>query len=135
MSQGTEGPLDLGVVGATQGEPDDEPRRAHSGRWVWTAVAAAFVAGGGLGLIVADARDDAAAYADVRLVSGAILSLTERADDDSPGRIEVSVLNLGEHEVEILGLEPEGVAVRPGEEAAEPVPAPPGEWVTASQSG
>ncbi|WP_053202274.1 hypothetical protein [Jiangella muralis] len=135
MRQGDDGPLDLGVVGATPDEPDDEPRRGHSGRQVWAAVAAAFVIGGGLGLFVADAREEAAAYTEVRLVSGALQAIPDRADEASPGRIELSLLNLGEHAVEILGLELPGMTVRPDEEPAGPVAAPPGEWVSVSQGG
>ena len=138
MKQGEEAPLDLGVVGAVDqpepAEPDPGPRQP-AGRWRWVVVALAFVTGGVLGLVVADSRDDAAGYADVRLVSGSVTNVSERADDESPGRLQLSVLNIGEHEVEILGLEPYGTAVVPGEEAAAPVQAPPGEWVTASQDG
>lgn len=135
MEHGDQGPLDLGVVGETPDEPDDEPRGGPSGRRVWTAVAAAFVVGAGLGLFVADARDDAASYSDVRLASGALQALPDRANEESPGRIELSLLNLGEHEVEILGMELPGMSVRADEERAEPVTASPGEWVTASQGG
>ncbi len=138
MRQGDEAPLDLGVMGRAdepqEAEPERGPRQS-SNRWRWAGVAPAFVAGGVLGAVIADTRDDAAAYADVRLVSGMVTNVSERADEESPGRIELSVLNLGEHEVEILGLEPHGAAVQPGEEALVPVPAPPGEWVTARQNG
>ncbi|SDU71042.1 hypothetical protein [Jiangella alkaliphila] len=129
-------PLDLGVVGGPESaaEPPERPRQS-SNRWRWAGVALAFVAGGVLGLVVADTRDDAAGYADVRLVSGSVTNVTERADEESPGRLQLSVLNIGDHEVEILGLEPYGTTVVPGEEAAEPLAAPPGEWVTASQGG
>lgn len=133
-------PLDLGVMGRPEQPPEPEPspepspdRRA--GRWRWAALVLAFVVGGGLGLVVADAREDAASYADVRLVSGALQGIPDRADEESPGRIELSLLNLGDREVEILGLELPGMSVRPDEEPAEPVAAPPGEWVTVSQDG
>ncbi|PZF82636.1 hypothetical protein [Jiangella anatolica] len=128
-------PLDLGVVGAPPDEPDEEPPRGRGGWRVWTAIAAAFVLGGGLGLFVADAREDAASYSDVRLVSGALQAIPDRADEESPGRIQLSLLNLGEHEVEILGLELPGMTVRPDDEPSAPVAAPPGEWVSAGQDG
>ncbi|SDU71034.1 hypothetical protein [Jiangella alkaliphila] len=136
MRHGDEAPLDLGVVGAVdQLEPAEAPSREGSGRWRWAFLALAFVAGGVLGLVVADSRDDAAAYADVRLVSGMVMSSYGQADEVLPSQIEVTVLNLGEHEVEILGLQPHGTTVEPGAEEEEPLTAPPGEWVTARQDG
>ncbi|RIQ20807.1 hypothetical protein [Jiangella rhizosphaerae] len=137
MRQGDDAPLDLGVVGTADEPATDEPGEPPpgSGRWRWAVPAATFAVGGALGLVVADTRDDAAGYADVRLVSGAIHGLSDRHDEDSPGRIELSILNLGEHEVEILGLEPAGMTVHPDTEPADPVAAPPGEWVTALQDG
>ena len=66
MRQPDEAPLDLDAEPAR-----DEPRRAVP-PWLWVLVAAAFVAGGALGLVVADTRDDAAGLSDVRLVSGLV---------------------------------------------------------------
>lgn len=133
MRHEDEAPLDLGVLGAETGEPP-EPRPERARRW-WWVVAAAFVAGGAVGLVVAESRDDAAAYADVRLVSGAVRGLSDHADETVPGFVELTLLNIGEHEIEILGLEPAGMAVVADDEPGEPVPAPPGEWVTARQDG
>ncbi|WP_116950827.1 hypothetical protein [Jiangella endophytica] len=139
MTDGDE-PLDLGVVRGGQdreppADPGDRPGRPgkRSALRRWAAVAAAFVVGGVLGLVVADARDDAAGYADVRLVGGAIQGMSDHADETAPGFLEISLLNLGEHEVEILGLEPHGMTVAAADEPAEPLRAPPGEWVTARQ--
>lgn len=72
---------------------------------------------------------------DVRLVGGLVHDFSMTADESAPGHIRLNLLNLGEHEVEILGLEPPGMTVRSGEEPADPLPAPPGEWVTAAQTG
>ncbi|WP_116950826.1 hypothetical protein [Jiangella endophytica] len=134
MTQGDE-PLDLGVVGIDDDPAPDEPPRGP-GRWRWTIVPlATFAAGGVLGLVVADTRGEAAEYADVRLVGGAVQSVSGWSEPDAPGRIELDLFNIGEHEVEILGLEPAGMTLDPGVEPAEPVPAPPGAWVTAGQDG
>lgn len=129
MKQPDEAPLDLDAE-----PPRDEPRRAVP-PWLWVLVAAAFVAGGALGLVVADTRDAAAGLSEVRLVSGLVQGYSMTADESAPGHVELSVLNLGDHEVEILGLEPAGTAVQPGDRPADPLPAPPGEWVTATQTG
>ena len=129
MRQPDEGPLDLDAEPA-----GEEPRRA-AGRWAWAIAALAFVAGAALGLVVADTRDDAAGLSDVRLASGLVQGYSMTADESAPGHVELSVLNLGEHEVEILGLEPAGMTVQPGDRPADPLPAPPGEWVTATQTG
>ena len=123
-------PFDLGATA----EPLDEPSE-RGGLRRWIALAAALLVGVVLGLVVADTRDDAAGYADVRLVSGTIQSVTDHASETAPGTIELSLLNLGDHEIEILGLEPAGMTVAPDEGPGEPVVAPPGEWVTVAQGG
>ncbi|MBB5789318.1 hypothetical protein [Jiangella mangrovi] len=112
---------------------DEAP--ASAPRWLWAVVVMALVVGGALGLVVADTRDDAAGLSDVRLVSGLVEGSSMTADESAPGNIRLSLLNLGEHEVEILGLEPAGMTVQPGDRPADPLPAPPGEWVTATQTG
>jgi hypothetical protein len=136
MRLGDDAPLDLGVVGAaTEPAPEPAEPRRPGGRWLWAVVAAAFVGGGALGLVVADSREDAAGYADVQLVSGGVEHLSGHADETAPGSVELSLLNLGEHEVEILGLEPPGMTVQADEAAREPVTVPPGEWRSVRQTG
>lgn len=131
-------PFDLGVVGdelpPSERDGPAGPGRAV-GRWVWAFVALAFVVGGVSGLVVADARDDAAGFADVRLVTGVIQGSSVQPDETVPGYVEVSVLNLGEHEVEILDLRPARMTIRPDQEPGEPVVVPPGEWETVRQAG
>ncbi|WP_053202273.1 hypothetical protein [Jiangella muralis] len=131
-----EEPLDLGVVGGgedreppEQRERPDPPAR-RPGWWRWAAVAAAFVVGGVVGLVVAQARDDAGGYAGVELYGGPAQPVY--TGQRPRGELSVHLLNAGDHAVEILGVEIDGT---PATETAEPVPADPGAWVSFVQPG
>lgn len=131
-------PLDLGVVGpapAGRGSGDagvdDEPRRTPSRgrpgwRW-WGALAAAAVAGAVGGLVVAEARDDAAGYDTVELFGGPVEPAV-LGGGATQGELSISLLNAGERTIDILGVEVEGMTVAAGAEPADPVAAEPGTW-------
>ncbi|PZF82637.1 hypothetical protein [Jiangella anatolica] len=124
-------PLDLGVVRPGDADPPDPPdpaRRTAAGRWRWVAVALAFVVGGTVGLVVADARDDADGYAGIELFGGPVQSLM--TGPRPRGELSVTLLNAGERPVEIVGVEVEGMRLADGAEPAEPVAAEPGVWTT-----
>ncbi|SDU71051.1 hypothetical protein [Jiangella alkaliphila] len=133
-------PLDLGVVGGGGQPPEPPPESSpdrpgrRAGRWRWAAVALAFVVGGVVGLVVADAREDATVHSRVELFGGQVQPVIlggERPD----GELTVTVLNAGDRAVEIVGIEVEGMTLADGAEPGEPVEAEPGAWVTYVQRG
>ncbi len=133
-------PLDLGVMGRPEQPPEQPPEPSpdrspepdrRAGRWRWAALALAFVVGGVVGLVVADAREDATVHSRVELFGGQVQPVIlggERPD----GELTVTVLNAGDQPVEIVGIEVEGMTLADG---AEPVEAEPGAWVTYVQRG
>ncbi|WP_116950828.1 hypothetical protein [Jiangella endophytica] len=136
MTDGDE-PLDLGVVRGGQdreppADPGDRPGRPgkRSALRRWAAVAAAFVVGGVVGLVVAEARDDADGYTSIELFGGPVPQVF--TGDRPRGELTVDLLNAGDHAVEILGVEIEGTTAT---ETAEPVAAEPGVWTTYVQRG
>lgn len=132
-------PLDLGVVGPGAepdppgGSGDDRRARSQAGWRKWGTLAAAAVVGVAGGLVIAEARDDAAGYSSVELFGGSLqpINLGTRPQ----GELTVTLLNSGEHSVDIIGVEVDGVTVADGAEPAEPVAAEPGSWVTFVQRG
>ncbi|TDD64894.1 hypothetical protein E1262_26905 [Jiangella aurantiaca] len=133
-------PLDLGVVRGGDAAPEPPPadRRERAalaaGRWRWVAVALAFVVGAVVGLVVADAREDAARQGRVELFGGAVQPVV--IDGGRPrGELTVTLLNAGDHPVEIVGVEVEGMTLADGAEPGDPVAAEPGVWVTYVQRG
>ncbi|RIQ20808.1 hypothetical protein [Jiangella rhizosphaerae] len=130
-------PLDLGVVGRdpdpeADGLPDRPERRDR--RRLWAAVALAFLVGGVIGLVVADARDDTAGQERIELYGGPVRPVI--VDRGPPrGELTVSVLNAGDSAVEILGVVVEGMTIDGDAEAADPVTADPGRWVSYVQRG
>lgn len=132
MRQGEDASLDLGVVGAAEEpapHPDPDPPDSRSGHRRWVAAALAFVVGGVVGLVVADAREEATGRARVELFGGSVLPAV--FDGSRPyGELTVTVLNAGDRAVEIVGVVVEGTTIAAGSEAAEPVTAEPGRWVS-----
>jgi hypothetical protein len=133
-------PLDLGVVGSAA-EPDppggpgrpgddsaDHTAKGHA-RWRrWGALAAAAVAGVAGGLVIAQARDDAAGYSSIELVGGPMESVSFDAGRPR-GELTVALLNTGGRAVQILGIEVDGVTLARGAAPGDPVTAEPGRWV------
>ncbi|MBB5789317.1 hypothetical protein [Jiangella mangrovi] len=133
MTAAHDEPFHLGVVGES---PSSEPPPAPGGggHWRWVALAAAVAVGAVLGLVVSDARHDAAELTEIRVVAGGLDAFTMSTPDE-PVSIGVHLLNAGEREIEILGFGADGLTIVPDSADPEPVTAPPGEWVTIQQDG
>ncbi|TDD97109.1 hypothetical protein [Jiangella asiatica] len=142
---GRKRPLDLGVVGppgdsSAHLEPPTTPR-GPSGWRRWGVPAAALLAGAVVGAVVVQARDDAATYSDVRLIGGPSSPYYVNAswhtgrDGAAAAIVRLSLLNAGEQELEVLGIEADGVSSMPDARPPEPAAAAPGSWVEFSQTG
>jgi hypothetical protein len=130
-------PLDLGVVGPADAEPDPDPEPS-SARWrppVWLVLAAVFLVGAVVGGVVVQARGDAARYAEATVVGGPVTPLLTQPGGRLTGLVELNLLNAGEHTIEILHLEADGLALPADAEAPEPVTVEPGEWGRIVQTG
>ena len=127
-------PLDLGVVGAVEPEAGPEPpsrRRPPA----WVELAAVFLVGAVVGGVVVQARGDAAGYAETTVVGGPVVPLVTQPGGRLTGMVEMNLLNAGEHRIEVLHLEADGLTVAGDAEAPDPVAVEPGAWVRFVQGG
>ncbi|MBB5791946.1 hypothetical protein [Jiangella mangrovi] len=129
-------PLDLGVVGPA--EPGDQTltpdRTARRRPPAWLVLTAVFLLGAIVGGVVVQARGDAADYAEARVVGGPVVPLLTQPGARLTGMVELNLLNAGEHRIEILHIEADGITPTAGN-APDPVTVEPGDWGRFVQDG
>jgi hypothetical protein len=117
-------------LGATSNEPSGEPSSGFAdraaGRWRWLLLAAVFLLGVAVSLVVTNVRDATQEQTAVALAVGA-----QQLRDGDPATLEYTVLNVGPRAVGLVHAVPVGWQLQgPQGEAERSVTAPSGQWAT-----
>lgn len=129
-------PLELGTVtpSSSAADPGDHVPGNEFGQptWHrWVGLGAALVVGAVVGIVVNNARDDAAEYSAAELVGGLVEPQTSRRSSSGPASLLViHLINTGPRDLDVVGVDVTGFVTTADGQPRDPVTAEPDRWVS-----